>query len=96
MSGLYGPLADCYVNAGASSQAMKVIKAGIAAEEQEAWLYCMWGKILEKSENYDGAIVKFERAANLKEEPWSTYARKQIARQSQLQQRADLISQQGR
>jgi len=96
MDGLYGPLADCYVKAGAGSQALEVIQAGIASGNQEAWLYCMWGKLLESAQNYDGAIVKFEKAANLGDEPWSTYARKQISRQSQLKQRADLLSQQGR
>ena len=96
MKGIYGPLADCLVQSGKHGEAMAVIKAGIAAEEQEAWLYCMWGKILEKGENYDGAIGKFAKAADMQDEPWSTYARKQIARQSQLKQRADLISSQGR
>jgi hypothetical protein len=50
--------------------------------------------MLERGKNYDGAISKFSHAAEAGEEPWSTYAKKQIARQAQLKQRAALISQQ--
>lgn len=94
MSGLYGPLADCYFETGSHGEALAVVKAGIESESQEAWLYCMWGKILEAGQNYDGAIAKFAAAANTQEEPWSTYARKQISRQEKLKKRAELMASQ--
>lgn len=91
---LYGPLADCYYESGARQEAMEVIKEGLAHHTQEAWLYCIWGKILEDRRNYDGAISKFSKAAGMKVEPWSTYAKKQITRQSKLKKRAQMISSQ--
>jgi tetratricopeptide (TPR) repeat protein len=94
MSGLYGPLADCYRSTGSRSDALAVIKEGIEAGEQEAWLYSIWGKLLEDQQEYDAAIGKFSKAVELKDEPWSGYARKQIARQTQLKKRAELIAQQ--
>jgi superkiller protein 3 len=94
MNGLYGPLADCYRSTGARSKALAVIKEGIERQEQEAWLYSIWGKLLEDDQEYDAAINKFSRAVELKDEPWSGYARKQIARQTQLKKRAELIAQQ--
>ena len=68
---------------------------GIAAGSQEAWLYSVWGKILEDNKNYDAAITKFSKAVAMRDEPWSGYARKQIARQAQLKKRAKLIAAQG-
>jgi len=94
MNGLYGPLADCYRSTGSRDMALTVIKEGIEQQEQEAWLYSIWGKLLEDREEYDAAIGKFSRAVELKDEPWSGYARKQIARQTQLKKRAELIAQQ--
>jgi hypothetical protein len=55
----------------------------------------VWGKILEDRHNYDGAIAKFSKAVALGDEPWSGYARKQIARQTQLKKRAEMIATQG-
>jgi tetratricopeptide (TPR) repeat protein len=95
LEGLYGPLADCYRSAGKRSKALEVIKEGIAADSQEAWLYSVWGKILEDNKNYDAAITKFSKAVAMKDEPWSGYARKQIARQTQLKKRAKMIAAQG-
>ena len=94
MNGLYGPLADCYRSTGSRSEALAVIKEGIQLNEQEAWLYSIWGKLLEDQQEYDAAIGKFSRAVELKDEPWSGYAKKQIARQTQLKKRAELIAQQ--
>jgi Flp pilus assembly protein TadD len=94
MSELYGPLADCYYDTGSRSDALVVVKEGIEAGSQEAWLYCMWGKILESRHNYDGAISRFAKAAGMKVEPWSAYARKQITRQEKLKKRAQMISSQ--
>jgi tetratricopeptide (TPR) repeat protein len=94
MKGLYGPLADCYRSTGARREALDVIKEGIDVNDQEAWLYSIWGKLLEDDQQYDAAINKFSKAVELKEEPWSGYARKQIARQTQLKKRAELIAQQ--
>jgi tetratricopeptide (TPR) repeat protein len=95
LDGLYGPLADCYRASGRSNDALAVIKSGIEAGSQEAWLYSVWGKILEDRQNYDGAISKFSRAVSLNDEPWSGYARKQINRQAQLKKRAKMIAAQG-
>ncbi len=94
MNGLYGPLADCYRSSGSRGEALAVIKEGIEQQEQEAWLYSIWGKLMEDQQEYDAAIGKFARAVELKDEPWSGYARKQIARQTQLKKRAELIAQQ--
>jgi tetratricopeptide (TPR) repeat protein len=94
MNGLYGPLADCYRSTGSRSESLAVINEGIQLNEQEAWLYSIWGKLLEDQQEYDAAISKFNRAVELKDEPWSGYAKKQIARQTQLKKRAELIAQQ--
>lgn len=94
MEGLYGPLADCYRSTGETGDALAVIKEGIGVEDQQAWLYSIWGKLLEDQQQYDAAIHKFNKAVELKDEPWSGYARKQIARQGQLKKRAELIAQQ--
>jgi superkiller protein 3 len=93
MNGLYGPLADCYRSTGSRSEALRVIQEGIEQEEQKAWLYSLWGKLLEDEKQYDAAIHKFNKAVELRDEPWSGYARKQIARQAQLKKRAELIAQ---
>jgi tetratricopeptide (TPR) repeat protein len=94
MDGLYGPLADCYRSTGARAAALAVIKEGIELREQQAWLYSIWGKLLEDQQEYEEAINKFAKAVELKDEPWSGYAKKQIARQAQLLKRAELIAQQ--
>jgi tetratricopeptide (TPR) repeat protein len=91
---LYGPLADCYMTAGRTSDALAVIKEGIDKDIQKAWLYSLWGKILEGSKDYNGAITKFAMAVDLREEPWSGYARKQIARQSKLIKREQMMARQ--
>lgn len=95
LNGLYGPLADCYRSVGRSNDAIEIVREGIAAGDQEAWLYSVWGKILEDRKDYDGAISKFNKAVTLSDEPWSGYARKQIARQAQLKKRAAMIASQG-
>ena len=94
MDGLYGPLADCYRSTGQRTAALAVIQEGIEQRDQEAWLYSVWGKLLEDEQDYDAAIGKFAKAVELQEEPWSGYAKKQIARQEQLKKRAELIAQQ--
>ena len=94
MDGLYGPLADCYRSTGSRDEALAVIKEGIEQNQQQAWLYSIWGKLLEDRQEYDAAIGKFSRAVELQDEPWSGYAKKQIARQAQLKKRAELIAQQ--
>lgn len=95
LDGLYGPLADCYRAAGRSNDALAIIREGIDEGSQEAWLYSVWGKILEDRRAYDAAIAKFSKAVALNDEPWSGYARKQIARQNQLKKRAEMIASQG-
>ncbi|MFH1755578.1 MAG: tetratricopeptide repeat protein, partial [Candidatus Latescibacterota bacterium] len=92
MKGIYGPLAESYRATGDISNALSVIKEGIEAKEQEAWLYCIWGKVLEDGNNFDGALAKFNRAAEFKEKPWDEYANKQIARQVKLKKRAALMA----
>ena len=88
MHGLYGPLADSYRALGRADEALAVVRRGLEAGEQKAWLYSVWGKVLEASGAYDAAIERFRRAVALGDEPWSTYARKQIGRQEQLKKRA--------
>ncbi|UCG51519.1 MAG: tetratricopeptide repeat protein [Candidatus Latescibacterota bacterium] len=94
MDDLYGPLADCYHTSGMGSEAISIVKEGIAKDVQKAWLYCVWGKILEQSKNYDGAISKFVKAVELHEDPWSDYAQKQITRQAQLKKREQMMASQ--
>jgi tetratricopeptide (TPR) repeat protein len=92
MDDLYGPLADCYLASAKSTEALGVIQKGLEKGVQQAWLYSLWGKILEDSKDYDGAIAKFSEAVSLQEAPWSDYAKKQIARQSKLKQREKMIA----
>lgn len=92
---LYGPLADCYQSTRQNALALEVIREGIANGTQRAWLYCMWGKLLESSKRYDEASEKFVKAAELNEAPWSAYAVKQVARQGQLKKRAQMMASQG-
>ena len=92
MTDLYGPLAECYYESGARSAAIDIIKEGIHREMQVAWLYCVWGKVLEDRRSYEAAIGKFASAARMNEAPWSNYARKQIARQEKLKKRAEMIA----
>lgn len=92
MSGLYGPLAESYRVTGEHQKALAVIREGIDAADQMAWLYCIWGKILEDRKDYDGAAAKFRKALEFREEPWDNYASKQIARQAQLKKRAELMA----
>ena len=92
MDDLYGPLSDCYLASGKKSEALGVIQEGLDKGVQRAWLYSLWGKILEGSKDYDGAIGKFSEAARLHEEPWSDYAKKQIARQSELKKREKMMA----
>jgi tetratricopeptide (TPR) repeat protein len=95
MGGLYGPLADCYRSINQRSKSLEIVREGLAAGEQQAWLYSVWGKLLEDAKDYDLAITKFNKAVALQDEPWSGYARKQIARQAQLIKREKMIAAQG-
>lgn len=95
MTGLYGPLADCYRAINQRSKSLEVVREGLAAGQQQAWLYSVWGKLLEDAKEYDLAITKFNKAVALQDEPWSGYARKQIARQAQLIKREKMIAAQG-
>jgi len=88
---LYGPLADCYIAAGRNADALGVIREGIGKGVQEAWLYSLWGNVLEDEGDYDGAIAKFSLAVRAGETPWSEYAEKQIARQSDLKERERIM-----
>lgn len=91
LDGLYGPLAECLRSSGQAAKALTYIKDGIREGEQQAWLYSLWGKILEDGKDYDGAISKFSQAVKLSEAPWSDYARKQIVRQEQLKKRKEML-----
>jgi tetratricopeptide (TPR) repeat protein len=90
--GLFGPMAESYRVAGDKQTALEVIQEGLQAGDQMAWLYCIWGKILEERKDFDGATAKFRKAVELKERPWDDYATKQIARQAQLKKRAELMA----
>jgi superkiller protein 3 len=92
MNGTYGPLAEAYRATGDRRNALVIVKEGIVANEQQAWLYCIWGKLLEDGKDFDGALAKFRRAAEFKEKPWDDYANKQIARQVKLKKRAALMA----
>jgi tetratricopeptide (TPR) repeat protein len=94
MDNLYGPLADCYRDAGRDNDALRVIQEGVAAGNQPAWLYSVWGKILEDQKRYDEAINKFNQAVAANDQLWSDYARKQIARQNQLKKREEMMASQ--
>ncbi len=92
MKGTYGPMAESYRATGDWRNALVIVKEGLVAQEQEAWLYCIWGKLLEDGKDFDGALAKFTRAAAFKEKPWDVYANKQIARQVKLKKRAELMA----
>jgi superkiller protein 3 len=92
MNGTYGPLAESYFATGDRINALAVVKEGIVEHDQEAWLYCIWGKLLEDRKDFDGAMAKFRKAASFKVKPWDDYANKQIARQIQLKQRAAIMA----
>jgi tetratricopeptide (TPR) repeat protein len=92
MDDLLGPLADCCLATAKKSEALAVIQEGIGKGVQQAWLYSLWGKVLEESKDYDGAIEKFSEAVRLQEAPWSDYAKKQIARQSELKKRDEIMA----
>lgn len=94
MNDLYGPLADCYLASGKRTEALGAIQEGLAKGVQQAWLYSLWGKILEDAKDYDGAIAKFSEAVRLQEKPWSDYAQKEIARQSKLKKREKMMASQ--
>ncbi|MBI4719749.1 MAG: tetratricopeptide repeat protein [Chitinivibrionia bacterium] len=94
LAGLYGPLADCLQSSGQPGKALACIREGLREGSQQAWLYSIWGKILEDQNDYEGAIARFSQAAALGEEPWSEYARKQIARQQELKQRKEMLAKQ--
>lgn len=94
MDDLLGPLADCYLATAKQSEALAVIQEGIGRGAQRAWLYSLWGKVLEESKDYDGAIEKFSEAVRFHEAPWSDYAEKQIARQSTLKKREGMMASQ--
>jgi len=94
MDGLHGPLADCYLAAGKRPEALAVIQEGIGEGSQEAWLFSLWGSILEDSKDFDGAMQKFSEAVRAGESPWSDYAKKQIARQSTLKKREGMMASQ--
>jgi len=91
MDGLYGPFVDSLRESGEDQKAIKFIETGLKKGKQQAWLYCIWGKILEDKHHYNSALSKFVKASKMGEEPWSGYARKQIARQQQLIKRASLL-----
>ena len=91
---LFGPLADCYMAMGRTGEALVVIKDGIGRGIEKARLYSLWGKILEQAKDYDGAIGKFSKAVQAQEEPWSKYAEKQIARQTKLMRRDQMMAKQ--
>jgi tetratricopeptide (TPR) repeat protein len=92
LDNLYGPLADCYRDAGRDADALRVIQNGIDAGNQQAWLYSLWGKMLEDQKQYDAAIEKFNKAVAANDQLWSDYARKQVARQNQLKKREAMIA----
>jgi tetratricopeptide (TPR) repeat protein len=92
MNGTYGPLAESYRATGDRINALAVVKEGISAQDQQAWLYCIWGKLLEDAQDFDGALAKFRRVAEFKEKPWNDYANKEIARQLKLKKRAELMA----
>ncbi len=92
LAGIYGPLAESYRATGEPKKALAVVKEGLGEKNQVAWLYCIWGKLLEQWQDFDGAIAMFNKAAGLREAPWDTYAEKQIARQVQLKKRAELMA----
>jgi tetratricopeptide (TPR) repeat protein len=92
MVDLYGPLADCYIATGKTTEALEIIREGIREGVQLAWLYSLWGNLLENAKDYDGAIAKFSESARLGQSPWSEYAEKQIARQAMLKKRSGLMA----
>ena len=67
------------------SKAAAAARDGLALNGGEvAFLNYQWGEALSKMNDYEGAIVKFEKVAGMGDPLWSGPAAKQIDRQQKL------------
>ncbi|MBU8920955.1 MAG: tetratricopeptide repeat protein [Bacteroidales bacterium] len=82
----YAILAKIYNDNKNYNKALESSKNGLALNtgQQDAILYYQWGYALSKLNNFEEAIVKFEKVVNLKDPQWSKYAEKEIERQRAL------------
>lgn len=77
-------LAFLYKDNDQYQQSAELAEEGLKSNPNDACLYCAWGKALEKLNQYEEAIAKFELALAKNDPHWSNYASKQINRQNQL------------
>lgn len=88
----YQHLANLYNDNNQYAKAAEAAKKGVELTENNAGLYCAWGKALEKMKQFDAAISKFKQAVD--DPQYGSYARKQIDRQEQLKIREQKIKEQ--
>lgn len=81
----YAILAKIYNENKMYQKAAAASKAGLALNGDEvAFLNYQWGEALSKLNDYEGAIVKFEKVAGMGDDLWSGPAAKQVERQQKL------------
>jgi tetratricopeptide (TPR) repeat protein len=81
----YALLAKIYNENEMYPKAVEASKAGLNLNDGEvAFLNYQWGEALSKLEDYEGAIIKFEKVAAMNDPLWSNPARKQVDRQQKL------------
>jgi len=83
-------LSKIYNDNNSFSKAMEAAQAGLKLNGgQEAILYYQWGWALSKLDNYEEAMVKFQKVVGLNDPNWSASAAKQVTRQEQLIKRRE-------
>ncbi len=86
----YAILSKIYNDSNNFTKAMESAQAGLKLNGgQEAILYYQWGWALSKLENYEEAMVKFQKVVGLNDPNWSPSAVKQVTRQEQLIKRRE-------
>ncbi len=81
----YAIIAKIYNENKMYQKAAGAAKAGVALNGGEiAFLNYQWGEALSKMNDYEGAIVKFQKVAGMGDPLWSGPAAKQVDRQQKL------------
>jgi tetratricopeptide (TPR) repeat protein len=86
----YALLAKIYNDNKEYDKAIKASKDGLnLGQGQEAFLRYQLGEALSKKTQYEDAMAQFQKVVNLKTEPWSSSALKQVDRQEKLIKRRE-------
>ena len=81
----YAILAKIYNENKKYTKAASASQSGLALKDGEAaFLNYQWGEALSKMNDYEGAIVKFQKVAAMGDDLWSGPAVKQVDRQQKL------------